>query len=163
MPKKKRPRKSKKSRTTDPATRLYRWTQRHQRTSFLGTLKYRRLRKPKGTIMKILKICLEASLRKRPVALADVETFLNERQQLFLQDCRTDWRLHASAGDQVFDLLKLAGYQGTIDDLWVSVYGMKKPSKATAFIVPSETANPLKPRPGFFWTGQTRKPGSHKS
>jgi hypothetical protein len=79
--------------------------------------------------------------------------------EAFQRRCETDWRIDRRAGDAVYDVLRAAGYQGTIDDLWVSVYGMIKTSVATAG---EKTGHLFRPNPVPI-TGQTKKPGSHRS
>jgi hypothetical protein len=71
-------------------------------------------------------------------------------------------------GNQLYEVLQDAGYEGNIDDFWMSVFGKQKPSIPTAFIAPPEARRESGVRPWWvghgvkiIHTGQTRKSGSH--
>src|SRR5207249_4028143 len=83
--------------------------------------------------------------------------------------CSSFWPSNLTAGDRVFSILKAIGYEGNIDDLWLSVYGIRKPSIIKTLPKKSAGSGRLgsqgRGRTGSVFvinTGQSRKPGSHR-
>jgi hypothetical protein len=144
-----------------------------QRTRILGALKYDRKRTHADSIFQILAECLTKGVG---VAVSGdvVRKFFADAHVSsddFFDACLTDWRLQPEVADYVLDLLKRSGYEGHIDDLWLSVYGKVKPSPPPQAFVARDpkTGKILAKRPWWvkqsrtIHTGQTRKPGSHNS
>jgi hypothetical protein len=140
-----------------------------QRANFIGALKYERGKRSEDKIDTILAACLREPLsasRKRRQFFAEHGIDLKR----FRAACAKDWHFDLQEGDYVLSILKLAGYEGTIDDLWLSVHGKWKPSKPEAYVVEPGKRSHLGRRP--WWathgartvnTGQTRKPGSRRA
>jgi hypothetical protein len=145
----------------------------HQRTSILGALKHDRTREPEDSVFQILAECLTRGAAASVTGDIVRRFFVNANVSSddFFDWCLTDWRVHPEVGEYILGLLTVAGYEGHIDDLWLSVYGILKPSpKARAFGRRDPRASKIFPnRPWWvthsriIHTGQTRKPGSHGS
>src|SRR5262249_50741623 len=140
-----------------------------QRKSFVGALEYQHLRRPQDAVDQILERCLRHRLGKSFVTETDLRTFFEghgvERKQ-FVKDCGTFGFMERKAGDRIHTVLRLAGYEGNIDDFWLSVFGKRKPSVPTAFIAAPEVRKKYGVRPWWvrrgvkmIHSGQTRKPG----
>jgi hypothetical protein len=157
----------------DRLTRRYQQMQSLQWLGFLGALKYDRKRKREDAIVRILAACLSKRLGRLATS-EDVDRLFAETvigRDAFSRACLDDWRFQAGLGDIVFKLLKQAGYEGNIDQLWLSVYGRWKPSVVGASKTPDRKARRRRrAKHGsdgqsvyVVNTGQTRKPGSHRS
>jgi hypothetical protein len=171
-----------KQKEVSPLDRLawhYRQMISQQWSGFLGALKYDRKRKPEDAIVRILVACLSKRLGRLATS-EDVDWFFAEAdigRDAFSGACLADWRFESGLGDLVFELLKQAGYAGNIDQLWLSVYGRWKPScgrrkpsvvgagKTTGRKARRRRAKHCSDGQSVFVvnTGQTRKPGSHRS
>jgi len=142
-----------------------------QRASFLGALKHKRGRDHAESIGIILRQCLNAnrSMTARHGNLSSLLESLGIPFEEFDALCRCFWPSNLSAGNQVFSILESAGYEGNIDDLWLSVYGIWKPSVIRTEPTPLSHHARRRSKGGqrrsvfVINTGQTRKPGSHKS
>jgi hypothetical protein len=144
-----------------------------QRKHFLGALRYKHNRPPAKAVQLILLKCLKAaemSLSEQTECLGEFFGRCPISEGEFWKDAYTDWRFSSDAGNRVFEVLKCAFYDGTIDDLWLSVFGIKKLSCiAKANDHPKAKKRRRRRhrrRHGSVWivsTGQTPKPGSHSS
>jgi hypothetical protein len=130
-----------------------------RRTFFIGELKFARNRTPKDSVSLILAKSLAADPQTKGLTLEEFFGSHGLSREKFWNDAACDWRDCRDAGDRVHSVLKLASYQGSIDDLWSSVFGTRKPSG------PPQAGTGRRLRGGWvhFYTGTTRKPGSHRS
>lgn len=173
---KKNPQARKKKGPPSPGERLA-WHRRYmlsrQRDGFIGALRFFPGRHPKDTIVQVLHQCLHHRGCVPSITHEGFRQVLG-REKISLEQfqtlCETYWPQSVPTGNQVHAILKAVGYQGSIDDLWLSVYGMWKPSIPSATVARDpKTGRRLAPGP--WWstgstvvhTGQTRKPGSHQS
>lgn len=127
-----------------------------------GVIPYVRHRPPRETIEQVLLECLVSRSGRDFRSSASIEEFLVRHRV----DSLRFWAMvsggwyqpNSSVDREVHEVLRLAGYEGTLDQLWVSVFGRKKPSgppQAYGFVGPHIT--------GVTISGQSRKPGSHRS
>jgi len=143
-----------------------------QRNHFVGALRFDRNRPSGESVRLILLRCLKADgmpPSEQVSRLSDFFMRCSMSQQEFWQKANVDWRFSVDAGTAVHEVLKNAFYDGSIDDLWLSVVGMKKlPSRAKSKEGTKGTKvrtkwNNLNGAPWIVNTGQTRKQGSHSS
>lgn len=146
----------------------FRPIRRRQRLDFCGALRYDPKRRASETVVQILCSCLQKTLNKGAVYADDVVKFFesqNVKGRDFVLLCEGGWLTGAEKGNKVHAILRLAGYAGTIDELWLSVYNVLRPSIPTKSgeIKPGRPAKSKNPWVHFVSSGQTRKPGSHRS
>ena len=139
-----------------------------RRLDFCGGLVYDAARTPQDTIVQILCKCLEQSLGKPIITTQDVKDFC--RQKNISPNAVVDlfgkgWLSEPKIGNDVWEILKQAGYAGNIDDLWSSLYNTVKPSKPVAYSIPKAKRKQMARRKWihFLNSGQTLKPGSHRA
>lgn len=138
-----------------------------QRTGFTGAIRYQSGRKKCDTFLLILRQCMgtdqldpnspsiRALLAQESISIGALDRYVN-----------AFWPSDVACGNRVFEFLKAAGYGGHIDDLWLSMYGMRKPSIPTAGVKSRRGALAKRARSRSLFivgSGQTRKPGSHSS
>jgi hypothetical protein len=143
-----------------------------QRSGFVGALRYRRGRQHAAAISVIVDQCLSSGRRTGTRAAVSLQSAFRTggvRPGEFDTLCNSFWPSNLSAGDRVFTILRAIGYEGNIDDLWVSVYGMRKPSvMRPSKKIPAKLGRRDSRRHGragsvfLTNTGQSRKPGSHR-
>jgi hypothetical protein len=133
-----------------------------QRTGFVGAMKFDPARKPAETVSCILGLLIgqwpltgkafQSVLRRAGMRLNEFESL-----------CSCFWPLNLRAADRIFAVLRTAGYEGNIDDLWLSVHGRWKPSPAGRASTTSTKGRYYGRSVILVNTGQSRKPGSHRS
>jgi len=142
---------------------------------FVGELKYRSWRTIPETCTRILELCLVPKHGWNPDNVRRFLESMNLTITMFRSSVGRNWFMERDMFDWTFDLLKRAGYLGQKPDLWKSVQGCRMPfggkSLGTQGKPKTLEPSPKKPMPkktreGSVYvvtTGNTRKPGSHRS
>lgn len=147
-----------------------------QRTNYTGAVHYVPRRPQHLTIGNIILACMRFNDPQSSTVNGDllIHSFVSKLgvpEQEFWKLAFVDWRLHPEAGDQVHTWLKTIHFEGNIDDLWLSLYGIRKPSPPpiAGINTSKEVKKWLKSKSHqkvwhqFAGSGHTKKPGSHRS
>lgn len=166
-----------------------------QRNNFLGSLRFNKFRKPVASLGLIVRQCMLAQAKHDNPQTPSVPRNDSEAFRLAERLQPEKWIAKPDLSYEAYPFLKSHGYGGSIDDLWLSLFGIKKLSRTNnpsadhrARLLPqagaqrqttdsSQKVGPKKKvssplpkygslragRPWVINTGQTRKPGSHRS